>query len=296
MCFGGVNTAVAPLTPPGPVRNIAAMKPPPFAYADPESVGEVLELLAEHGADAMVLAGGQSLMPELNLRRVRPGLVIDLGRVPELRELDVTDAAIVAGASVGITTLAEVHPTTAFAEAVGCIAHPQIRDRTTIGGTMAFADPSAEMPAVLVALGGSVALESIDGERRVDAADFFVGPRQTVRRVDELVTSVTLPVLDGPSVWLEVARRPSDLPLVGLFVGAHGDGWRIALCGVGPTPIRAFACEQALAAGTVDDAVDALAAELDPPDGPHASSAHRRSIAVSLLRSAVASLALAVAA
>ncbi len=262
------------------------MKPAPFAYADPGSIDEVLELLAEHGDDAVVLAGGQSLVPDLNFRRIRPRLVIDLRRVAGLSGVSVDGDAVVAGAGCGVLDLAAAHPASGVAEAVSCIGHPQIRCRSTVGGTVALAEPAAELPAVVLGLDGVVTVRSTTGERELSASEWFVGRRQSARRTDELVTEVRLAVPTGVSGWAEVSRRPNDLPIVGLFAARCADGWRVALAGVAETPVRSTACEAALDAnpGDVDAAVAAMVAELDPPSDVLASAAHRRSIAASLLR------------
>ena len=262
------------------------MKPAPFAYADPGSIDEVLELLAEHGDDAVVLAGGQSLVPDLNFRRIRPRLVIDLRRVTGLSRVSVDGDAVVAGAGCGVLDLAAAHPASGVAEAVSCIGHPQIRCRSTVGGTVALAEPAAELPAVVLGLDGVVTVRSTTGERELSASEWFVGRRQSARRTDELVTEVRLAVPTGVSGWAEVSRRPNDLPIVGLFAARCADGWRVALAGVAETPVRSTACEAALDAnpGDVDAAVAAMVAELDPPSDVLASAAHRRSIAASLLR------------
>lgn len=287
-----------PLTVREAVRIISAMKPAPFAYADPASVEEVLDLLAEHGAEAVVLAGGQSLVPDLNFRRIRPRLVIDLRRVADMSEVVVGAEAVTVGAAAGVLDLAAAHPAAGVGEAVSCIGHPQIRCRSTVGGTVALAEPAAELPAVVVGLDGVVAVRSSGGERLLPAAEWFVGRRATARRASELVTSVRFDVPIGPSRWAEVARRPNDLPIVGLFVAELADGWRVALAGVADTPVRSAACEAALDADPSDlgAAVAALVAELDPPTDALASSAHRRSIAASLLRQLLAPLVLETAA
>ena len=294
------------------------MKPPPFAYADPETVTEVCDLLVDWGDDAALLAGGQSLVPLLNLRLARPGLVIDLGRVSGLdsithvggsagsgelgrgeRESGRGEGAahvVRSGAGVGVTSLAAAHPASGVVEAIHWIGHPQIRARTTVGGTIAHADSAAELPAVLVALDGSVTLRSSTDERMVAARDWFDGPFSTTRQPTELVVAVDLPVPDGPSWWGEVARRRGDFALVGMFVSRGSDGWRVALSGVGPISVRASGCEAALDGGDLDAACVALDADLDPPEDLHAGSAHRRSIARQLLRQAVAELTPAVAA
>ncbi len=277
------------------------MKPPPFAYCDPETVADVCDLLTEWVDDAALLAGGQSLIPLLNLRLARPGLVIDLGRVAGLDTIEhlataPNHAVVRCGAGVGVTALATAHPGAGVAEAIHWIGHPQIRARTTVGGTIAHADSAAELPAVLMALDGSVTLRSATSERTVMAQDWFDGPFSTTREPEEFIVSVDVPVPDGPSWWGEVARRRGDFALVGMFVARDRDTWRVALSGVGPTPVRASGCEGALAGGTLDEACAALDLDLDPPDDLHAGSNHRRSIARQLLRRAMSELTPAVAA
>lgn len=272
------------------------MKPAPFAYADPATVDEALGLLAEHGDDAAVLAGGQSLVPDLNFRRRRPGLVIDLRRVEELTTIVVDDGRVAVGASAAVGALATTHPDAGVASAIARIGHPQIRSRTTVGGSVCQAESAGELPTVLVALGGAVTLRSTRGDRIVAAEEFFVGPRRTVRRPDELVTGVTFGVLGGHSGFAEVSRRPQDLPIVGLFAGVGDDGWTVALGGVAPTPVAAPQCAAALDRGDLAGAVAALHNELDPPSDHLASSAHRRSIAATLLRDVVGSLSSSAAA
>jgi len=259
------------------------MKPAAFAYADPTTIDEAVALLAEHGDDAAVLAGGQSLVPLMNLRLARPSVVIDLRRITELSTLDRGPAGVRAGAMAGITTLAEQHPNPGVGEAIQWIGHPQIRARTTVGGTIAHADPAAELPAVLLALDGTVELTSSSGTRSVSAAEWFDGSFSTTRRPDELVVAVNLPTLDGPNTWLELARRRGDFALVGLFLGRHDSAWRVACSGVGSTPVRATRCEAALAGGDLQSATAELMAELAPDDDLHSSAAHRRALAATLL-------------
>ena len=195
------------------------MKPAPFTYLDPPSLDEVLAALAEHGDDAAVISGGQSLLPLMNLRLARPEVVVDPRRVPGLRDITVTPEAVVIGAMTTATEVLE-HPEVgrtlpALVEAIACIGHSQIRNRTTIGGSVAHADPSSELPTVLAGVEGEVVLRSATGERRVSAAAFFDGSFSTTRRADELVTEVRFPVPPGATAWDEVARRPGDFALAG---------------------------------------------------------------------------------
>lgn len=269
------------------------MKPPPFAYADPATLPEALELLASD-EDAVVLAGGQSLVPLLNLRLARPSLVVDLRRLPGLDRVEVSGGVMRIGASVTAASLMPVAAAAGFgglAEALGWIGHPQIRARTTVGGSIAHADPSAELPTVLAACGGEVLLVSTAGERRVAAAEFFDGPFSTDRRPGELLVEVALPVPEGPSTFVEVARRPGDFAMVGLFL-ARGGPVRLGLSGVGSVPVCPPATIEALASGDLEAAAVALAGELRPEGDIHAGAEHRRAMAVALLRRAWTALEL----
>ena len=239
------------------------MKPPPFAYCRPTSVGETAEILATV-EDASVLAGGQSLIPLLNLRLARPALVVDLSRCAGLDDVSAADGVLDVGARVTAAELAS-HPAVfaGLSEAVLRIGHPQIRSRTTIGGSIAHADPSAELPTVLAGCGGAVVLTSVRGTREVAATDFFDGPFSTTRAEAELVVSVRFPIPDGPSTFLEVARRSGDFAIVGLYAQLHGEASRFAASGAGPTAVAA-------------SSVDELMERIDPSDDIHASADHRR--------------------
>jgi carbon-monoxide dehydrogenase medium subunit len=271
------------------------VKPAPFAYHDPDTVEEVLDLLAEHGDDAVVLAGGQSLVPLLNLRLARPSIVIDLRRLPvEPPALD--NGAVRVGSIVTVTGLLAAPVLgelgAGCAEALRAIGHPQIRNRGTVGGSLAHADPAAELPAVLLGLNGSVTLRSRSEQREVAATELFDGAFSTTRRPDELLTSVTLPILDGPSTTLEVARRPGDFALAGVFVAHHGHEARIAAFGVGDRPVRLAAAEEAAAAGAEPGEAAELARQaIAPRDDVHASGAYRRHVAGTLVARAIERLA-----
>ncbi len=259
------------------------MKPAAFEYRAPDTIAGCLEVLAEVGDDAAVIAGGQSLVPLLNMRLARPLVVVDPRRVASLR------ARPGPGRLGALVTAAALEDDPVVGTAVRHIGHPQIRNRTTIGGSLAHADPAAELPAVLVALEGAVVLASRDGgERRVAAVDLFDGPFQTTRRPDELLVEVDLapPASMGAAPGLrttvvEVARRPGDFALVGAFVARSADGGcRIALFGVGSRPVRAAAAEAAVVAGAPPGEAAALVAEsLEPASDVHASAAYRRHVA-----------------
>jgi len=282
------------------------MKPALFSYRDPRTLEEALELLAEHGDEASLLAGGQSLVPLLNLRLARPSVLIDVNRIPGLDGVELHEDRLRAGALVRAAAL-ERHADVARAvpvvrEALRYVAHPQIRNRTTIGGSIAHADPAAELPAVVAALDGTVTLVSRGGRREVSWQDFFQGVLTTARRPDEMVAWVELPRPPGLRLtFLEVARRHGDFALAGACVGLRAeDGTiadaRIALVGVGGTPVRARAAEEALVGSPIDaDGLRAMEARVrgaaQPIDDVHASADYRRSLVAVLARRGVARLA-----
>jgi carbon-monoxide dehydrogenase medium subunit len=215
------------------------MKPPPFTYHAPASIAEAVELLATL-EDAKVLAGGQSLVPLLNFRLARPAHLVDVNRVPGLDGVRARDSGFAIGATVRQAD-AERHPLLRercplVPLALRHVAHAAIRNRGTICGSLAHADPAAELPAVLLALDGHVVARSARGERAIAAADLFVGTFETSLEPDELITEVWFPAHDAASVALvEESRRHGDFALAG--VARAGD--RIALFGVAPTPVLA---------------------------------------------------------
>ncbi|GAA4987645.1 xanthine dehydrogenase family protein subunit M [Yinghuangia aomiensis] len=266
------------------------MKPASFDYLAPATVGETVALLAEHGDDASVLAGGQSLVPLMNLRLARPEIVVDINRVASLDRLAVEPETLRLGATVRLRTL-ERDPSVAAALPVlrattRLVAHPQIRNRTTIGGSISHADPSSELPALLVAAGGTVELTGAGGTRRVAAADFFHSVFLTDRQPDELLTAVEFPIRDGFHYHVdEVARRDGDFPVAALIVGIRRNadgtvtGARAAAAGVADRPVRLPALERCLVAGGgPEDAADAAVEGLEPPSDLHASAAYRTSV------------------
>ncbi len=269
------------------------MKPAPFTYAAPDGLAEALSLVREHGAEGKVLAGGQSLVPLLAMRLARPAVLIDLNRI---RQLDYIRPGreIRIGAMTRQRT-AELSPLVRrklplLVEALGYVGHPQIRNRGTVGGILAHADPSAELPAVLAALDGSVVLRSADGTRTLGAQEFFRSYLTTALAPDELLVEVRLPVLERRGwAFVEVARRHGDYALVGIaaVVGVE-DGRigraRLAFTGVGAGPVRIEELEQRLAGapGTTETFTDAgrlAAARLEPDSDIHASAEYRREVA-----------------
>ena len=278
------------------------MKPAPFAYHAPTTTSEVVELLATYGDEAKVLAGGQSLVPMLTLRLARFEHLVDLNRVEGLDHLGLEGEDLVVGA-MARQRVAERSADVASASplltaALPQIGHFQIRNRGTIGGSLAHADPASELPAVALALDAELDILGKGGTRRVPAREFFVGTWTTAMQVDELLTSIRFPRWDPPCGFAveEVARRHGDFAMVGVACGVKLDGTTIsraaiALFGVGPTPQRAVAAEEALVAGVTDvDEIAALAAsDLDPISDVHASSAYRKLVATGLVSRALTS-------
>lgn len=274
------------------------MKPAPFSYAKARSLEHAFELLQDDG-DARVLAGGQSLIATLNLRLSSPRLLVDITGIPGLDRIALEDGALVIGALVR-QAAAERSPLVAehaplIASALRHIAHPAIRNRGTIGGSIALADPAAELPACLVALGGEVEIAGVNGRRRVGADDFFKGLYETDLKAGEVLVAVRVPAATPSSRYgfEELARRTGDYALVGLCAAARAQngsltGVRLVYFGAGEMPVRARKAEMQLAGGPLDEArvkkaVSALAEDLDPPDDIQASKAARRHLAGVLL-------------
>lgn len=274
------------------------MKPPRFDYERPSTIDEVLDLLAEHGDDASLLAGGQSLLPLLNMRFARPEVVIDLERVDGLDTIEVTAEAVVVGAGVRLANL-ERDPEVAaalpvLARAASFVAHPQIRSRTTVGGSLCHADPAAELPCVAVATGARLRLRSSTGDRTVDAAEFFESVFMTSKRSDELLVAVEFPrSVDMVYHYDEIARRHGDFPFVGLCLGLALDGGlvtavRAAAAGVADKPLRLEGLEQAFLGRSVAEAIESAAqaasGEAAPSDDQHGSAEFRRGVLRTLVR------------
>lgn len=270
------------------------MKPAPFDYVAPLSVAEALDTLAEAGGGATVLAGGQTLMPLLNLRMSQPFILVDINRVEGIRGVSHSAGTtrIAAGtrqaAGLADAELAAAQPV--LVKALSHVGHHQTRNRGTIGGSVALGEPAAEMPATAVALGAELEIHSKRGERRVKAEDFYFGPYMTALEPDELLTAIHYPrwPADTITVFREVAQRPGDFALVGLVGAVHVEGGRIARAGLawfgmGPTPIKARQAEAALLGRTVDEidcrAIAELAvADTAPFDDQHATSHYRRTV------------------
>ena len=280
------------------------MKPPPFEYAAPRKTDEAVALLAQHGDRAKVLAGGQSLLPLLNFRLARPEVLIDVNRVAELAYVRPLESGVALGALTRQDALERADVVRSrlpiVAEACRMIGHLPIRHRGTIGGSLAHADPAAELPAVMMALDAEITASRQGGRRTLPADQFFTGIFTTALEPDELLTEVRLPGLPPRtgSAFVEIARRAGDFALVGVAAlvtvddGGRATRARIALCGAGPTPIRAREAERVLVgarpdARALDEAADKLAAATDPPSDIHASAAFRRKLACHVGRQAI---------
>lgn len=275
------------------------MKPPPFQYASPSTVADAVTLLVEHAAEEpRVLAGGQSLVPLMNFRLAQPGYLVDLRRVEGLDTIRHEGDVLVIGAMVR-QAAAERSPEVALAaplmaEALHYVAHPPIRNSGTVVGSIAHADPAAELPAVALAMDAELTAVSPRGERRIAAAEFFQGPFTTSLEPDEFLTELRLRHWPGGSAFAEFARTHGNFALVGMAVLVAVDGGRItraavAASGVAPTPVRLTGAEQALVGATADAAaiaaaVDAATEGLHPVGDLQASTATRIDIARACLR------------
>lgn len=272
------------------------MKASAGGYARAESVSHALELLAASDGQGRVLAGGQSLIAAMNMRLSVGDLLVDISKISDLSGVAVESEALRIGAltrhsQIGSDPLVKTHAPL-LTDAVSHIAHAAIRNRGTIGGALAHADPAAEFPACALALGATMHVEGPTGPRAIAAEDFFEEVFTTALNEGEILTSITVPVAEADEVQIieEVARRSGDYALVGLCLVKRAAGHRIALFSVGPKPILANGAMAALDAGDLDAAVNALSAEIDPPSDTQASAAYRRHLAGVLLRRAVARL------
>lgn len=282
------------------------MKPAPFKYFAPENLKEVVNLLAEYGDDAKVLAGGQSLVPAMNFRLVQPSVLIDLNRVKELFYIkNEPDGHLRIGAMTRQRTVEKssiiaekcplLHATMPF------IAHPQIRNRGTIGGSLAHADPAAELPAVTVALDAEFCVQNQKSSRWIPAKDFFVTLFTTAMEPEELLTEIKIPRLPENTkfAFKEVARRHGDYALVGVTTLVTFDEnknckkVRIVLLSVGEKPVEAFRAEQILSGQKLTREIIEEAAEItsqediEPHSDIHASTEFRRHLAKVLTRRAL---------
>jgi carbon-monoxide dehydrogenase medium subunit len=272
------------------------MKAMAGGYARATDVQHALDLLA--GADGMgrVLAGGQSLIAAMNMRLSTGDMLVDISRIADLRGVSVLDNRLHIGAltrhvDIGADPLIAEHAPL-LAQAVGHIAHAAIRNRGTIGGALAHADPAAEFPACVLALGGVIHVQGPDGTRDIPAEDFFVDVFETAIDEGEILTAITLPLAESGEQHLlrETARRSGDYALAGLCLVKRAAGHRLSAFSVGPRPVLAVAAMERLDAGDIAGAVSALRDEIDPPSDTQASAAYRRHLAGVLLTRAIADI------
>jgi 2-furoyl-CoA dehydrogenase FAD binding subunit len=256
------------------------MKPAPFDYVRAEHLDEALEVLNQEGSDARIIAGGQSLMPMLNMRLARARTLIDIMRLPDLARIERRKGTVTIGAGVRQATLLE-WPGLGEALRLAALAlpwtgHAQTRSRGTVCGSIAHADPSAELPLVLCALGGDVHLRSAGKRRRVRAREFFAGMMATTRADNELVEAVSFPADQGCCAFREVARRHGDFAIVACAALATPQGVRLAVGGVADMPVARDLPR--LDGSALDDALNAFAYELDARDDVHATARYRRDL------------------
>jgi carbon-monoxide dehydrogenase medium subunit len=281
------------------------MKASAFAYARATSVGNALELLVAHGDGAKVLSGGQSLMPAMNLRLLSPEILVDIGDLSELKGIERKGDVLRIGALTRHVDLLKSAEIAAHAplltQAIAHVAHPAIRNKGTLGGSLAHADPASELPACMLALNATIIVRSPAGERRIAAEEFFTGIYETALSPQELLVAVEMPVSQQDSVHFfhEFARRHGDYAIVGIAVQAVVQGGvfrdlRIAFFAVGDRPMLAEAAARlidvAVTPQMLADASTALGEELDPQEDQQASPAMRRHLAKVLLARCVSAL------
>jgi len=280
------------------------MKLPPFEYACPATLDEAIALLASRDGDAKAISGGQSLMPILAFRLASPSLLVDLKKLKGMDQIKIEASGITLGAKVrwrqieDDKRLATAHPL--LQEMISHVAHYQIRNKGTVGGSIAHADPAAEMPGFSVVCDAKIVVKGSGGERIIPAGEFFEGPLMTVLEADELITEIRLPPWPSARRWgmLEFARRRGDFAMGGVAVFYDLDGQgravdaHVGVIGAGATPHRVPGAEAAINGTTVDEAAiqaaaKAIAAGVEPLTDIHASAAYRRNLVSVLLERAL---------
>ena len=281
------------------------MKLPPLDYVCPATLAEAIAVLSAHGDTAKVIAGGQSLMPMLAFRLASPTLLVDIGRLPGLNRIEISEEGVELGALVTWrdierdARLAQAHPL--LAAAIAHVAHYQIRNRGTVGGSLAHADPAAEMPGIAITCDAVVIIAGPEGTRTVPADQFVLGGLSTILDHDEIVTGVRLPAWPKPRRWAfeEFARRRGDFALAGVAVFYDRDAQglirnaHVGVIGVADRPLRLTVVEalldgQHLTADLVFAAAERARASVDPSDDIHAEAAYRRDLVGVLLERALA--------
>jgi carbon-monoxide dehydrogenase medium subunit len=281
------------------------MKAPAFGYARATSVEDALALLSRHGDEAKILSGGQSLLPALNLRLAAPAILIDIGRLQELRGINVRDGVVTIGAltrHADLLSSAEIAANLPLLrEAAAHVAHPAIRNRGTVGGNLAHADPASELPACMLALDAHLVIRGEQGIRRIAAQEFFRGLYETALGQRELITAIEIPLPQpgARTYFHEFVRRGGDYAMTGLAALAHVEdgrlsGLRICYFAVGDRPRLAEAAARLVGvevtAARIAEAQGALDAELDPSEDQQTSAAMRRHFARLLLARCVAAV------
>jgi aerobic carbon-monoxide dehydrogenase medium subunit len=273
--------------------------PAPFDYVAPDSLDEAVRQLHENGEDAKALAGGHSLLPLMKLRLAVPTLLVDLRRVPGLHGVQQDNGGVRIGAMTTHATLASTPELGVLSRAAGLIADPQVRNRGTVGGSLAHGDPASDLPAVLLALEGEVSAQGPGGVRTIPAGELFQDYLTTALAPDELITEVRAPAIDGWSFgYQKFNRRAEDWAMVGVcaLVKKTADGScedvRIGLTHMGSTPLRARASEDALRGGALDAdsigrAAEQAAEGTEPPADLNATSDYKRHLARVLTRRAL---------
>ena len=270
------------------------MKLPPFEYSCPNTISEAIALLASHDGEAKPLAGGQSLIPMMAFRVAAPALLVDLRKLAELRQIKIADDGVTLGAMVrwheiiDDARLRTAHPL--LVAAVEHVAHYQIRNRGTVGGSIAHADPAAELPGIVVTCEAKIAVSGKAGARTIDAAKFFQGPLMTALNPDEIITEIRLPAWPAQRRFgfQEFARRRGDFALAGAALFYDEDGGvakngHVGAIGIADRPLRLAAVERAINGQKIDEAIIAAAeaaasASVDPADDIHAGGAYRKAL------------------
>ncbi len=279
------------------------MKPPPFVYHAPSTIAEATALLHEAGEEGRVLAGGQSLIPLMNFRLARPGHLVDVTTVRALDYIRADDGQLRIGAAARQSAVERDQTAAArtplLVEALHLVGHEPIRHRGTVVGSLAHADPAAEIPAVALAMEAELTAVGPRGERRIPASDFFTGPFSTALETGELLTEVSFPTWPPGTghAFLEFARRHGDFAVAGAAALVHLEGEvvdrvAIALCGVAGTPVRATEAESRLLGerptpAAIEAAAEAATSDLAPASDIHGSSAYRRQVARTYVRRAL---------
>jgi CO/xanthine dehydrogenase FAD-binding subunit len=283
------------------------MKLPPFEYACPTTLSDAVALLASHDGEAKPLAGGQSLVPMLAFRVASPSLLVDLRKLTELKGIKIADAGVTLGAMVrwrdilDDMRLRKAHPL--LVAAVEHVAHYQIRNRGTVGGSIAHADPAAEMPGIVVTCEAKIAVIGKAGARVIDAANFFQGPLMTALKADEIITEIRLPAWPAKRRFgfQEFARRRGDFALAAaMLFYDEADGKarnaHVGAIGIADRPLRLAAVEQVLNGNNIDEAIIAKAeaaasASVEPADDIHAGGAYRKALIGVMIERALKSAA-----